>query len=138
MHCASQDDDIFAGFCNTCAPDANSSLQNALQDMDGSTILHMDGTARVCGQWYGRSVKAVVVTMACYGVPEGDSRRGASPLPMAVALLTKADAACLTDVVNDVHNRLAQRYGGKEGKQCRLLTFGALSLVLPQVHECIN
>lgn len=57
---------------------------------------------------------------------------------MAVALLTKADAACLTDVVDDVYDRLAQRYGGKEGKQCGLLTFGALSFVLPQVHECIN
>ena len=101
----------FAGFCNTCAPDANFSLQNALRNMEGSTILHMDGTATVCGQWCGRGVKAVVVTMACYGVPEGGSRRGAAPLPMAVALLTKADEACLTDVVNDLYDRLAQRYG---------------------------
>ena len=59
----------------------------------------MDGTSTVCGQWYGRSVKAVV-TMACYGVPEGGSRSGAAPLPLEVALLTKADEACLTDVVN--------------------------------------
>ena len=65
-----------------------------------STILHMDGTSTVCGQWYGRSVKAVVVTMACYGVPEGGSRSGAAPLPLEVALLTKADEACLTDMVN--------------------------------------
>ena len=78
----------------------------------------MDVSSTLSREWYGHAVKTAVISMPCYGVPEGGSRRGAAPLPLAVALLTKADQVHLANVVAEVYDRLGLKCpDGEEGER---------------------
>ncbi len=58
-------------------------LQNTERSPIGKSLFHVDATATDCGAFEGNTVRAVLISRACLGIPEGGPQlKGCCPSPL--------------------------------------------------------